>query len=315
MASYPSASLPVGTVTFMLTDLVGSTRLWDQYPELMRHALARHDALVESLVAEHAGVVVRPRGEGDSRFAVFARASDAVAAACAIQRALHAETWVLPEALGARLALHTGEADLGDGDYYGTAVNRCARLRDAGHGGQALLSSVTASLARERLPAGAALRSLGRHRLRDLPEADEIFQILHPDLPADFPPLRSLSASPHNLPVQLTSFVGREQDLADLQERLLRKDVRLLTLTGAAGTGKTRLALQVAEYTLAEFPRGVFFVDLAPLNDPQLLASTIGEAIGVREVARQPLLQTIIDALQAGARQFRARYPGGSPGG
>jgi predicted ATPase/class 3 adenylate cyclase len=299
MASYPSASLPVGTVTFLLTDVVGSTRMWHQFPELMRHALTRHDALVEGLVGAHAGVVVRPRGEGDSRFAVFPRATDAVAAACAIQRALHAETWVLPEPLQVRLALHTGEADLGEGDYYGSAVNRCARLRDVAYGGQALVSSVTASLARERLPAGAALRSLGRHRLRDLPEADEIFQLLHPELPANFPPLRSLSASPHNLPVQLTSFVGREQELADLQERLLRTDVRLLTLTGTAGTGKTRLALQVAESTLAEFPRGVFFVPLAPLNDPQLLASTMGEAIGVREVAGQPLLRTIIDALQA----------------
>lgn len=299
MASYPSAGLPVGTVTFMLTDLVGSTRLWDRFPELMRPALVRHDALVESLVGTQAGVVVRPRGEGDSRFAVFSRATDAVAAACAIQRALHAEPWALPEPLGVRLALHTGEADLSDGDYYGSAVNRCARLRDVAYGGQVLLSSVTASLARERLPAGATLRSLGTHRLRDLPEDDEIFQLLHPELPANFPPLRSLSASPHNLPVQLTSFIGRAQELADLQDRLLRNDVRLLTLTGTAGTGKTRLALQVAESTLTEFPHGVFFVPLAPLNHPQLLASTIGEAIGVREVAGQPLLPTIIDALQA----------------
>jgi len=298
-ATYPPGNLPVGTVTFLLTDVVASTRLWEQYPDAMRITLARHDALVESLVAEYVGVVVRPRGEGDSRFAVFTRASDAVAAACAIQRALHAETWVLPEPLGVRIALHTGEADLREGDYYGTAINRCARLRDAAHGGQAILSSVVASLARERLPAGATLRSLGRHRLRDLPEPDEVFQVIHPDLPADFPPLRSLSTSPHNLPVQMTSFVGREQDLADLREQLLGKDVRLLTLTGAAGTGKTRLALQVAEDTLAEFPRGVFYVPLAPLGDPELLASTIGEAIGVREVAGQPLLHTIIDALQA----------------
>jgi predicted ATPase/class 3 adenylate cyclase/Tfp pilus assembly protein PilF len=299
MASYPPASLPVGTVTFMLTDVVGSTRLWEQFPERMRQSLARHDALIESLVAEHAGVVVRPRGEGDSRFGVFPRASDAVAAACAIQRALHAETWPLPEPLRVRLALHTGEADLREGDYYGSAINRCARLRDVANGGQAILSSVTASLARERLPADAVLRSLGRHRLKDLPEADEVFQLVHPELPADFAPLRSLSAAPHNLPIQLTSFVGREQDLDDLRQRLLRKDVRLLTLIGTAGTGKTRLAMQVAEDTLAEFPRGVFFVPLAPLTDPERMLSAIGDAVGVKEVQGQPLLQTLIDALQA----------------
>ncbi|HLZ29409.1 MAG TPA: tetratricopeptide repeat protein [Chloroflexota bacterium] len=291
--------LPVGTVTFMLTDIVGSTRLWEQSPAKMRATCARHDELIEALVGEHAGVLVRPRGEGDSRFAVFARATEAVAAGCAIQRALHAEAWPLPEPLGVRLALHTGEADLRDGDYYGTAPNRCARLRDAAHGGQAVLSSVTASLARERLPVGASLRSLGRHRLKDLPEPDEIFQVLHPELPAEFPPLRTLSSSPHNLPAQMTSFVGRGPELVDLRQQLLHKDVRLLTLTGAAGTGKTRLALQVAEDTLEEFPRGVFYVPLAPLSDPELLASTIGEAIGVREVPGQPLLHTLKDALQA----------------
>jgi len=289
----------VGTVTFLLTDVVSSTRLWDMYPEAMRQTCARHDELIEGLVAEHAGVLVRPRGEGDSRFAVFTRATEAVAAACAIQRALHAEVWLLPEPLGVRLGLHTGEADLRDRDYYGSAPNRCARLRDAAHGGQAVLSSVTASLARERLPVGATLRSLGRHRLKDLPEPDEVFQVLHPELPADFPPLRTLSSSPHNLPVQMTSFVGRESELRELRQRLLQKEVRLLTLTGAAGTGKTRLAQQVAEDTLEEFPRGVFFVPLAPLSDPELLASTIGEAIGVREVPGQPLLHTLKDALQA----------------
>ena len=292
-------SLLVGTVTFMLTDIVASTRLWERYPEPMRHACARHDELVEGLVAEHAGVLVRPRGEGDSRFAVFARATEAVRAACAIQRALHGEPWPLPEPLAVRVALHTGEADLRDGDYYGSAVNRCARLRDAAHGGQVVMSGVTASLARERLPVGAGLRSLGRHKLRDLHEPDEIFQVVHADLPADFPPLRSLSSSPHNLPVQMTSFVGRERELLELRQLLLQKDVRLLTLTGAAGTGKTRLALQAAEEMLSEFPRGVFFVPLAPLGDPELLASTIGEAIGVREVPGQPLLHTLKDALQA----------------
>jgi predicted ATPase/class 3 adenylate cyclase/Tfp pilus assembly protein PilF len=293
------SDLPVGTVTFMLTDIVSSTRLWERYPEPMRAAAIRHDELIEASVAEHRGAVVRPRGEGDSRFVVFSRASDAVAAACEIQRALRAEAWQMPEPMEVRVGLHTGEADLRDGDYYGSTINRCARLRDAAHGGQILLSGVTASLAQEHLPERATLRSLGRHRLRDLHEPAEVFQLLHPDLPADFPPIRSLSASPHNLPVQLDSFVGREQELRDLHQLLLDDEMRLITLTGAAGTGKTRLALRVAEEAVAEFPSGVYFVALAPVMDPGLLASTIGETIGVREVPGQPFLRTIIDALQA----------------
>jgi predicted ATPase/class 3 adenylate cyclase len=291
-------ALPVGTVTFLLTDVEGSTRLWEQHPEAMREACARHDELVEALVGRHAGVVVRPRGEGDSRFVVFARASDAVAAACAIQRAFHAEPWPLPEPLAVRMALHTGEADLREGDYYGSAVNRCARLRAAAHGGQTVLSGVTASLTRERIPAGASLRSLGTHQLRDVPDPEPIYQLVHPDLRTGYPPLRTLNALPHNLPVQLTSFVGREREVADARRELLRKEVRLLTLAGPAGTGKTRLALQVAEDVLADFANGIFFVALARLAEPDLLASTIGEAIDVRGVPGQPLLHTLKDALQ-----------------
>jgi predicted ATPase/class 3 adenylate cyclase len=280
-----ASSLPVGTVTFLLSDIESSTRLWEQHPEAMRQTCARHDELIEALVARHAGVVVRPRGEGDSRFAVFARASDAVAAACAVQRAFRAEPWPLP--------------DLRDGDYYGSAVNRCARLRAVAHGGQTLLSGVAASLTRERMPAGAALHGLGAHQLRDVPDPEQIYQLVHPELPARFPPLRTLNALPHNLPVQLTSFVGREREVADARRELLRKAVRLLTLSGPAGTGKTRLALQVAEDALAEFANGIFFVALARLDEPNLLASTIGEAIDVREVPGQPLLHTLEDALQA----------------
>jgi predicted ATPase/class 3 adenylate cyclase len=297
--SRTAPSLPVGTVTFLLTDIEASTRLWEQHPETMGPASARHDELIEGLAARHDGVVVRPRGEGDSRFAVFARASDAVAAACAIQRALGAEPWPLPEPLRVRIALHTGEADLRDGDYYGSAVNRCARLRAAAHGGQTLLSGVTASLTRERMPAGAALRSLGAHQLRDVPDPEQVYQLVHPELPVQFPALRTLSALPHNLPVQLTSFVGREREIADARGELLRDEVRLLTLAGPAGTGKTRLALRVAADVLGEFANGVFFVALARPGEPDLLASAIGEAIGVREVPGQPLLETLKDALQA----------------
>src|SRR5262245_30738245 len=160
--------LPTGTVTFLFTDIEGSTRLWERHPDPMRAALVEHDALIEFLTAQHGGVVVRPRGEGDSRFCVFARATDAVTAAAVIQRALHAESWPPETPLRVRLALHTGEADLRDGDYYGSAVNRCARLRGTAHGGQAVLSMATEELVREGLPADASLRDLGVHRLSDL---------------------------------------------------------------------------------------------------------------------------------------------------
>jgi predicted ATPase/class 3 adenylate cyclase/Tfp pilus assembly protein PilF len=294
-----TGDLPVGTVTFMLTDISGSTHLWEQYPESMRQAATRHDELVDALVTTQGGTLVRPRGEGDSRFAVFTRASDAVRAACGVQRALFAERWQMPEPIRVRIGLHTGETDLRDGDYYGSTINRCARLRDACSGGQVVMSAVTASLAREHLPERATLRSLGRHRLRDVPEQEEIVQLVHPDLPAEFPPLRSMSVAPHNLPIQLTSFVGRDLELLDLRRLLVEGHARLVTLTGAAGTGKTRLALQTAEDLLADFPGGVFFVQLAPLGDAELLASAIGESIGVREVSGQPMLRIVTDALQS----------------
>ena len=195
------AELPTGTVTFLFTDVEGSKPLWERAPSAMQQAPVQHDALIEEAVAEHQGVVVRPRGEGDSRFAVFARASDAVAAAVAMQQALTAEPWPTPMPLQVRVAVHTGEADLRAGDYYGAAVNRCARLRATAHGGQILLSQTTADLVRSTLPEQVSQRDLGEHRLRDLVEPERIYQLLHPDLPPDFPPLRSLDAYPHNLPL------------------------------------------------------------------------------------------------------------------
>src|SRR5687767_9947989 len=166
--------LPTGTVTFLFTDIEGSTALWEQHPMAMRQALIRHDTLVEQIVAEHHGHVVRPRGEGDSRFAVFARATDAVAAAAALQQAFHAEPWSTPMPLRVRMALHTGEADLRQGDYYGSAVNRCARLRAIAHGGQTLLSLATEQVVRGHLVSGVVLHDLGEHMLKDLQHSERI---------------------------------------------------------------------------------------------------------------------------------------------
>jgi class 3 adenylate cyclase len=291
---------PTGTVTFLFTDVEGSTRHWEEHPAAMRAALARHDALIEAEVAGHEGTVVRPRGEGDSRFAVFARASDAVAAAAALQRALSAEPWPPEAVLRVRMALHTGEADLREGDYYGSAVNRCARLRAIAHGGQTLLSAATAALVWDSVPSGASLRDLGEHRLADLQRPEHVFQLDAGALPAEFPPVRSLEASPNNLPVQLTSFIGREEEIAEVT-RLVRaapSGARLLTLTGAGGAGKTRLAVQVAAGVVEDAPDGVWYVELAPLADPALLPQAVASTCGVRETPGRSLLASLCEVWQ-----------------
>jgi predicted ATPase/class 3 adenylate cyclase len=290
------ADLPSGTVTFLFTDVEGSTRLWERHPEQMRAALAEHDALIESLTAQHGGLVVRPRGEGDSRFCVFRRATDAVAAAAAIQRALHQQDWPPEAPLRVRLALHTGEADLRDGDYYGGAVNRAARLRAIAHGGQTLLSAAVQELVRDGLPGGVGLRDLGDHRLSDLARPERVYQLLAPGVLDQFPPLRTPDALPHNLPLQVTSFVGREREVAEVREALAA--YRLVTLTGPGGVGKTRLALEAAAGLLEVYPDGVWLVDLAPLADGALVPQAVAAAVGVREAPGRPLLATLTDALR-----------------
>jgi predicted ATPase/class 3 adenylate cyclase len=294
------AEVPSGTVTFLFTDIEGSTTRWEQHQDAMRAALARHDVLLQAGITAHGGVVVTERGEGDSFFALFARPSEALAAACALQHALVAEPWP-PEVapLRVRMALHTGEAGLREGaDYRGTAVNRCARLRAAAHGGQVLLSGATYELVRDHLPEGGSLRDLGEHRLKDLTRPEHIFQVLVPGLSADFPPLKTLDRQRHNLPMQPTALVGREREVAALCARLLEPQTRLLTLTGPGGTGKTRLALQVAAEVLDACPDGAFFVDLAPISDPVLLLPTIAQTLGVVESGSQPLRETLHAFLQ-----------------
>src|SRR4051812_11993580 len=292
------AELPSGTVTFLLTDVEGSTALWEQAPEAMRAALARHDTLFEAAVRDHNGVHIRPRGEGDSRFAVFPSAPNAVSAALAIQRAFAAEAWPTPSPIRVRIGVHTGEAELRDGDYYGSAVNRCARLRGIGHGGQVLLSEATTVLVRDGVPSGAGLRDLGRHRLRDLTEPERVAQVVAPDLPSDFPPLASLDPRPHNLPTHPTALLGRERELADVRG-LFGDGARLVTLTGPGGTGKTRLGLQVAADFLDDFEHGAFLVELAPISDPALVPSTIAQVLGVRDVGSRPIVDTLKEHLRS----------------
>ncbi len=275
------AELPSGTVTFLLTDVEGSTVLWEQAPEAMRAALARHDVLFEDAVREHGGVHIRPRGEGDSRFAVFASAPDAVATALAIQRAFATEAWPTPRPIKVRIGVHTGEAERREGDYYGSAVNRCARLRGIGHGGQILLSEASAGLVRDDPLEGTELRDLGDHRLKDLTRAERVFQVAHSDSPSDFPRLASLDARSHNLPIHPTALLGREREVPEIRA-LLQDSARLVTLTGPGGTGKTRLSLQVAADLLDEFEHGVFLVELASVADPVLVPSAIAQVLGVR---------------------------------
>jgi predicted ATPase/class 3 adenylate cyclase/Tfp pilus assembly protein PilF len=288
--------MPAGTVTFLFTDVEGSTRFWEQHPDAMRHALARHDTLAEALVESLGGTLVRSRGEGDSLFAVFPRASDAVAAAAAFQQALITEPWPAAVSLRVRMALHTGEADLRDGSYYGSEVNRCARLRAVAHGGQVLLSAATQELVRDILPHGVSLRDLGLHRLRDLQRAEHVYQLLQADLPVEFPPLQSLDALPNNLPQQVTSFVGREQPIEEVKHLLAT--TRLLTITGAGGTGKTRLALQVAADLLPEYADGVWVVELAPLAEAGLVPQAAATVLGMRELPGQTMVQMLVEALK-----------------
>jgi predicted ATPase/class 3 adenylate cyclase/DNA-binding CsgD family transcriptional regulator len=291
------AGLPQGTVTFLFTDLEGSTQLWDQDPEAARLALAQHDGIIEALVTNHSGVVVRPRGEGDSRFAVFRSASSGVAAAYAIQKAFVAELWPTPTPLRVRIALHTGEASVREGDYYGQAVNRCARLRSIAHGGQTLLSRVTADIVRGQLPDHVELLDLGMHRLKDLSAAEQVFQLAHPTLLSDFPPLRSLSTHLHNLPVQLSSFVGREREVGHITDLL--ESHRHVTLTGTGGVGKTRLAVRVAAELVGDYSDGVWLVDLAPLSDPGLVPQAAADVLGIREQPDRSLAEKLTEHLRS----------------
>jgi predicted ATPase/class 3 adenylate cyclase len=284
------------TITFLFTDIEASTQLWEQHPAGMQAALARHDRLLREAIEVHHGHVIKTTGDGCH--AAFETAASAVSAVLAAQQALWADAWpeMQPQALRVRMALHTGEAERRAGDYFGPAVNRAARLLSIGHGGQILLSAVTAELVRDQLPPGARLADLGQHQLKDLVRPEHVYQLGGSGLPSDFPPLRSLSPLRHNLPAQLTSFIGRETELAEVH-RLLAAN-RLLTLTGPGGTGKTRLALQAAADCVEAFPHGAWLVELAPLADPALLPQAVAGVLNVQEQRGRSVRDGLLDYLR-----------------
>ena len=278
-----------GIVTFLLSDIEGSTRLWEDEPERMPEALAQHDALARAAVAAHRGTIVKMAGDGVH--AAFDDPLDAIAATLDFQRALADPAATNGIRFGVRCGLHAGVAEGRDNDYFGSTVNRAARIMGAAHGGQVLVSQAVAELVHDRLPAGATLRDLGSVRLRSVAHPEHIHQLVHPELRHDFPALRSLEATPNNLPQQFTSFVGRERERGEAL-RLL-SGPRLLTLTGPGGIGKTRLSLQVAADVMDAYPDGTWFVDLAPVMDPALVPQTVARVLGVQELKDTPLLQTL----------------------
>jgi predicted ATPase/class 3 adenylate cyclase len=286
------ADLPRGTVTFLFTDIEGSTAHWEEDRASMATAIAQHIAVLGAAIDAHGGIHFKTIG--DAVQAAFPTAPQALAAALAGQRALLAKDWGEVGALPVRMALHAGEAEPdARGDYLAAPLNRLSRLLSAGHGNQILLSQAVQQLTRGALPADSKLQDLGEHRLRDLLEPERVYQLLHPDLPAAFPPLESLAGRPNNLPHQPTALLGRERELREIDGFLRREEVRLVTLTGPGGVGKTRLALQAAADLLEVFPDGAFFIELAPLTDPALVPSTVASALGVREEGGQPLVEAL----------------------
>src|SRR5215204_2591358 len=275
-----------GPLTFLFTDVEGSTSLWERNPKAMSEALSRHDEILRAAIEAHNGHVFKT--VGDAFHSTFSAAPDALEAALDAQRALLHEAWDLTGPLRVRMALHTGTAEERDGDYFGPSLNRVARLLSAGHGGQILLSLATRELVQDRLPAESGLRDLGERRLKDLSSPERVFQITAPGLRSEFPPLKTLDIRRNNLPVQPTPLVGRERELEEVLALLRSSHVHLLTLTGPGGTGKTRLGLQAAAELTDELEDGVFFVALAPIAAPALVAPTIARTLGLTESGNQP---------------------------
>lgn len=285
---------PTGTVTFLFSDIEGSTQRWERAPEAMSAALARHDALLRQAIEAQGGYVFKV--VGDAFCAVFTTATGAVAAAMRGQRAIAAEDFSAVEGIRVRMALHAGYAEQRDDDYFGPTLNRVARLMAIAHGGQVLISTTVADLLQDAAFDGAQLRDLGPHRLKDLSRPERVYQLAAPGLIEAFPPLRSLESFPNNLPQQLTSFVGRAETIAAIKSLL--DDNRLVTVAGTGGSGKTRCAIQSAAEMLEHFSDGVWMVDLAPISDSALVTTTIAKVLGVRETPNQDLLATLLNHLE-----------------
>ena len=296
--------LPSGTVTFLLTDIEGSSRHWEHDVDAMRAVVARHDDLLSAGIGACTGTIVKKGEDGDSLLAVFGLATDAVVAACRIQRALLAEPWTTAVPIRVRMALHTGDARPHEGNYLAPALTRCARLRAAGHGGQILLTQATHDLVRDALPAGVRLMELGEYHLPDFGHPTRIFQVAGEGLPPDFPPLRtadpSLATPPGatTIPILTSALIGRDRELSVSRELLLRDGMHLLTLTGAPGTGKTRLSLQLATDLRDQFSDGACFVALASVEGPELVPLAVGHALGLQEGGNRPILDALEEYLR-----------------
>lgn len=288
--------MPAGTITFLFTDLEGSTRLWERYPDGMKRALQRHDAILRSAVEAADGQVVKATGDG--MMAVFDGAAAAVTAGLAAQRNLAAEPWGETGPLRVRMGVHAGPAEQRAGDYFGPAVNRTARLMAAGHGGQVLLSASAAALATEQLPEGAGLLDLGEHRLKDLGRPERLFQLVHPDIPADFPPLLAARPGVAGLPIRTAELVGRQAELEAIEALLGESSVRLLSLTGPGGTGRTALAIRVAEDLAPGFADGVAFVDLSAARDTNAVLVALARGVGLGESIDGPVQDALTEWLR-----------------
>jgi predicted ATPase/class 3 adenylate cyclase len=286
--------LPSGTVTFLFTDIEGSTRLLQELGQTYAKLLRQHHAVLRTAIQEWHGVEVDT--QGDAFFVAFSRAADAIRAVEAMQRTLGSQSWPEGVTVRVRMALHTGEPALTEVGYVGMDVHRAARICSAGHGGQVLLSGATQSLIAADLPEGTSLRTLGAYRLKDLQRPEPVFQLVMQGLEADFPPLRSLDNLPNNLPLQNTSFIGREAEMARVETTL--EHARLVTLTGPGGAGKTRLSLQVGASLLDKFPDGVWLIELAALTDPSLVVKAAASILHVNEDPRHPLTERLCERLR-----------------
>ena len=285
------SELPTGTVTFLFTDVEGSTRLLEQHPEAYRDAIGGHHSILHKAVEDSGGTVFKTVGDGI--YAVFSLASGAVSAALGAQLQLTTTSWGEIGRLKVRMGVHTGETERQDNDYFGAALHRCVRLTNAAHGGQIVLSSTTADLVRPTLPAKAQLRDLGVVQLRDISRPERVFQLLASGLPSDFPPLRTAGVVRGNLPAEPTPFIGREHEIEAAMSLLQRPETRLLTLSGPGGIGKTRLALRVAAEALDMYADGTFYVELAPIASAELVMPTIAKVVGVPESVNRPVLETL----------------------